>query len=92
MAYTELTHVNLAHIGPAMCKLTGSLEAVSIFVSTISITAIALDRYQVILHSGHGENNMIASILKLVFIWITAIALALPLFMFRTVESHAISE
>lgn len=30
-----------------LCKLIGTLQASSIFVSTISITAIALDRYQV---------------------------------------------
>lgn len=32
---------------PFLCKLVGTLQATSIFVSTISITAIALDRYQV---------------------------------------------
>ena len=32
---------------PFVCKLVGTLQATSIFVSTISITAIALDRYQV---------------------------------------------
>lgn len=32
---------------PFLCKLVGILQATSIFVSTISITAIALDRYQV---------------------------------------------
>lgn len=31
-----------------ICKMIGTLQATSIFVSTISITAIALDRYQVI--------------------------------------------
>lgn len=30
-----------------LCKLIETLRAVSIFVSTISITAIAVDRYQV---------------------------------------------
>lgn len=30
-----------------LCKLISTLQATSIFVSTISITAIALDRYQV---------------------------------------------
>lgn len=30
-----------------LCKLFGCLQAISIFVSTISITAIALDRYHV---------------------------------------------
>ena len=33
-----------------ICKIVGSLQAVSVFVSTISITAIALDRYQVIVY------------------------------------------
>lgn len=32
---------------PFLCKMIGPLQATSIFVSTISITAIALDRYQV---------------------------------------------
>jgi hypothetical protein len=78
-------------IGVTMCKLVLALEATSIFVSTISITAIALDRYQVILHSG-GQNNALSSILKLVSIWITAIMLALPLFLFRTVETHKLGK
>ncbi|CAG2178154.1 unnamed protein product [Oppiella nova] len=73
-----------------MCKLVVALEATSIFVSTISITAIALDRYQVILHSG-GENRMFGSLFKLLFIWFFAIMLALPLFLFRTVETHELN-
>ncbi|XP_054165802.1 neuropeptide F receptor-like [Oppia nitens] len=77
--------------GVTMCKLVVSLEATSIFVSTISITAIALDRYQVILHSG-GDHRMFGSIVKLVAIWIMAIMLALPLFLYRTVESHELSK
>ena len=32
------------------CKVSGGLQAVSVFVSTISITAIALDRYQLIVY------------------------------------------
>ena len=32
---------------PVLCKLFGTLQAISIFVSSITITAIALDRYQV---------------------------------------------
>jgi neuropeptide Y receptor len=35
---------------PVSCKMVGSLQAVSIFVSTLSITAIALDRYQLIVY------------------------------------------
>lgn len=36
---------------PIVCKMIGTLQATSIFVSTISITAIALDRYQVIVYA-----------------------------------------
>nr|XP_045598889.1 neuropeptide F receptor-like [Procambarus clarkii] len=36
---------------PFACRLVGTLQATSIFVSTISITAIALDRYHVSLLS-----------------------------------------
>lgn len=32
---------------PSLCKACGAIQAISIFVSTITITAIALDRYQV---------------------------------------------
>ena len=32
---------------PILCKLVGTLQATSIFVSTVSITYIALDRYKV---------------------------------------------
>lgn len=30
-----------------VCKILGFLQAISIFVSTLSITAISMDRYQV---------------------------------------------
>ena len=53
LATTPLTMVELLTqywpLGntPFLCKLVGTLQATSIFVSVISITAIALDRYQV---------------------------------------------
>ena len=84
--------LNLFIKGVTMCKLVVGLEATSIFVSTISITAIALDRYQVILHSGSHSNGMFRSILKLILIWLIAVILALPLFLYRTVETHQLSK
>lgn len=43
------------HMGLLPCKLFASLQATSIFVSTISITAIALDRYKVIVYPTHAD-------------------------------------
>ena len=89
-----------------MCKLVVALQATSIFVSTLSITAIALDRYQVILHSmdpdraGRGTGRAtrrqsrrhIPHLLKLFGIWICAILLAAPLYIYRTVHSFEIGK
>ncbi|UXI23027.1 polypeptide N-acetylgalactosaminyltransferase 5 [Sarcoptes scabiei] len=79
--------------GVTMCKLVLTLEATSIFVSTLSIIAIALDRYYVILCSVNPENcrqERVPILLKLVIIWIIGLILSLPLFLVRTVESHFI--
>lgn len=40
-----------------LCKMIGALQAISIFVSTISITSIALDRYQVRKEFAFAKNN-----------------------------------
>jgi len=70
------------------CKLVAGLQATSIFVSTISITAIALDRYRVIVYPTHQEaaSGTRGAALLLASVWIGALLLSLPLFRFRTVE------
>ncbi|KAH9515873.1 Neuropeptide Y receptor [Dermatophagoides farinae] len=80
--------------GVTMCKLVQALEGTSIFVSTLSIIAIALDRYNVILRSvspdQHRRTTVVPIFLKLILIWIIGIILSMPLFLVRTVESHYI--
>ncbi|XP_055376961.1 neuropeptide F receptor isoform X2 [Condylostylus longicornis] len=66
-----------------VCKIMGTLQAVSIFVSTISITAIALDRYQVIVYPTRDNLHFIGAILILITIWLLAIILASPMYIFR---------
>ncbi|OTF82058.1 neuropeptide F receptor-like protein, partial [Euroglyphus maynei] len=77
-----------------MCKLVQALEGTSIFVSTLSIIAIALDRYNVILRSvspdQHRRTTVVPIFFKLILIWIIGIILSMPLFLVRTVESHYI--
>ena len=70
------------------CKLVSSLQATSVFVSTISITAIALDRYNVIVYPTHQESySGTRSVLALLGpIWFGALMLSLPLFVIRTVR------
>lgn len=70
-----------------MCKLVAGLQATSIFVSAISITAIALDRYQVIVNPTRQACHPLKTIITLTCIWVLALMLASPLFYYRTVES-----
>lgn len=66
--------------------MVGSLQAVSIFVSTLSITAIALDRYQLIVYPTKKSFQQTGALLALAAIWTVGVVLALPLFIVRTLQ------
>ena len=55
---------------PFLCKMVGSLQAISIFVSTMSIAAIALDRYQLIVYPTQSSCQKAGALTALVTIWI----------------------
>ncbi|XP_013784621.1 neuropeptide F receptor-like [Limulus polyphemus] len=73
-------------LGLLTCKLVAALQATSIFVSTISITAIALDRYKVIVYPTQQSCTPIHAVSTLTSIWVIALFLSSPLFIFRTVD------
>lgn len=70
--------------------MVGSLQAVSIFVSTLSITAIALDRYQLIVYPTKRSFQLTGALLALGGIWTIGIILALPLFIVRSLQHFEI--
>ncbi|XP_017779589.1 PREDICTED: neuropeptide F receptor-like [Nicrophorus vespilloides] len=74
-----------------VCKMIGTLQAISIFVSTISITAIALDRYQVIVYPTRESLQLFGAILILVLIWVIATILASPLFIYKQLAHYEIT-
>ncbi|EDV90724.1 GH14016 [Drosophila grimshawi] len=67
----------------SLCKMIATLQALSIFVSTISITAIAFDRYQVIVYPTRDSLQFVGAVTILAFIWILALILASPLFIYK---------
>lgn len=75
---------------PSLCKACGAIQAISIFVSTISITAIALDRYQLIVYPTRPGLQTMGALITMFFIWVTAFALASPLYIFRNLKTHSI--
>lgn len=69
-----------------ICKMLGTLQATSIFVSTISITAIALDRYQVIVYPTRKSLQKVGAVAILTCIWVTSLILASPMFIWKTLK------
>ncbi|PSN42328.1 Neuropeptide F receptor [Blattella germanica] len=76
---------------PFICKMLGTLQATSIFVSTISITAIAMDRYHVIVYPTRESLQKLGAVAILGCIWLVALILASPMFFWRTLKQHDIS-
>ncbi|CAG0902057.1 unnamed protein product [Darwinula stevensoni] len=75
------------NLGWFPCKLVGFMQATSIFVSTLTITAIALDRCYVITNPTR-EGLMVPGVLMVMgVIWLAAITLASPLFVFQNLIS-----
>ncbi|XP_045455367.1 neuropeptide F receptor [Melitaea cinxia] len=75
---------------PSLCKACGAIQAISIFVSTISITAIALDRYQLIVYPTRPGLQTMGALITMCFIWVTAFTLASPLYIFRSLKTHKV--
>jgi len=74
------------------CKAAGGFQAVSVFVSTISITVIALDRYQLIIYPTKDVLGRIGAAAGIIFIWVLGFFLASPIFAFRTLEHYELKD
>ena len=77
-------------LGEAMCKIVPWLQAVNVFASIVTITAIALDRYQVIVYPTHLADNKrkwaTGSIIAA--IWVASALSGLPLLIYSKVQTN----
>ncbi|XP_052770917.1 neuropeptide F receptor-like [Mya arenaria] len=73
---------NQWHLGSFMCKFSAMLQGTNVFVSTISITAIALDRFQVIVYPSKDSMKKIGGAAALITIWIISLLMSSPLIIF----------
>lgn len=76
------------HLGAFVCKLSAMLQGTNVFVSTISITAIALDRFQVIVYPTKDSMKKIGGAAALVTIWIISLLMASPLIIFSVYKEE----
>uniref|UniRef100_A0A914HED7 G-protein coupled receptors family 1 profile domain-containing protein n=1 Tax=Globodera rostochiensis TaxID=31243 RepID=A0A914HED7_GLORO len=67
--------------GTTLCKIAGSLQGFNIFLSTFSITAIALDRYVLVIFPTKRQRQQRLSLVFFSMIWLASILLAAPLFL-----------
>uniref|UniRef100_A0A915K6Z2 G-protein coupled receptors family 1 profile domain-containing protein n=1 Tax=Romanomermis culicivorax TaxID=13658 RepID=A0A915K6Z2_ROMCU len=65
--------------GSAMCKLFPLFQCASIFVSTFTLAAIALDRYILIVHPTKPPITLGQAIKIIVGIWMAAVATGVPI-------------
>ncbi|KAI6214921.1 hypothetical protein M3Y94_00324900 [Aphelenchoides besseyi] len=73
--------------GTALCKIAGSLQGFNIFLSTFSITAIALDRYVLVIFPTKRRRQHNLSLLFFAGIWLISLLLAFPLFLAADINS-----
>uniref|UniRef100_A0A1I8HYF6 G_PROTEIN_RECEP_F1_2 domain-containing protein n=1 Tax=Macrostomum lignano TaxID=282301 RepID=A0A1I8HYF6_9PLAT len=70
----------------AMCKVMPMTMGVSVYVSTLTSTAIAVDRYLVIVHPFVPRMKPILCLLLVLVIWLVALLISLPIAVFQKVK------
>ncbi|KAM7535537.1 hypothetical protein Aperf_G00000090574 [Anoplocephala perfoliata] len=73
--------------GEVMCKFTSFAQAANVFVATMSITVIALDRFNVIVHPFRSKRIWSRPLFVLPVLWLIAFVMAMPMLAFSTVSS-----
>ena len=75
-------------LGDVMCRLVPWLQAVNVFASTITITAIALDRYHVIVAPSRTDDTTRkwGALIILLLIWFFSVLIGLPLLVYSHVD------
>jgi len=69
--------------GSALCRFVPMTLGVSVYVSTLTSTAIAVDRYCVIVHPFLRRMRIRACLVLICIIWLIAISISLPLALYQ---------
>ena len=79
-------------LGNFMCKFVPMFCGTNVFVSTISITAIALDRFQVIVYPTKDNMKKVGAVMSLLSIWVISLLMASPMLVFNITKGVEIVE
>ncbi|XP_050399672.1 prolactin-releasing peptide receptor [Patella vulgata] len=72
--------------GDALCHLVPMILCISVYVSTLTSTAIAVDRYFVIVYPFKPRMKVYMCVLMIIAIWIISVSISLPLGIYQQVE------
>lgn len=89
---TLLRYIDLNwKLGRVLCRLVMGLQTANVLVSALSITAIAVDRWNFIVNSGKGFKN-ICLYLCICFIWIISFSISIPSFIVNDEKTFRIKQ
>ncbi|ESO90981.1 hypothetical protein LOTGIDRAFT_73358, partial [Lottia gigantea] len=72
--------------GDALCHLVPMILCISVYVSTLTSTAIAVDRYFVIVYPFKPRMKVYMCVLMIIAIWIISVSISLPLGIYQQVK------
>ncbi|KAK3094618.1 hypothetical protein FSP39_004088 [Pinctada imbricata] len=72
--------------GEVLCHIVPMSQAISVYVSTLTSTAIAVDRYFVIVYPFKPRMKIFVCLLMIVAIWIISISISLPLGIYMSLK------
>ncbi|KAM5146899.1 G-protein coupled receptor 83-like [Mantella aurantiaca] len=72
--------------GKLMCHVSRFVQYCSVHVSVLTLTAIALDRHQVIMHPLKPRMSTVRGIICIIFIWFMASGFSLPHAVYQKLE------
>ncbi|KAK2173279.1 hypothetical protein NP493_887g01004 [Ridgeia piscesae] len=72
--------------GDALCHIVPMTLGVSVYVSTLTSTAIAVDRYFVIVHPFKPRMKVFVCLMLIVAIWVVSVSISLPLAIYQKVS------
>ncbi|XP_025094835.1 prolactin-releasing peptide receptor-like [Pomacea canaliculata] len=75
--------------GKALCHIVPMTLCISVYVSTLTSTAIAVDRYFVIVYPFKPRMKVYMCVLMIVAIWIISISVSLPLGIYHEIEQNS---
>lgn len=73
-------------LGSLMCKTVPSLQTVYVFVSTLTLVALAVDRYRAVTCSGPYSRLLLSPGYCLLVIWVLSVSIAVPIFVVHRLE------